>query len=301
MNREDISIASVGVQEFHKIENVVSKQYIEMAKNNECQIIAGIENNSIIGAMCIKVNEDANYFEILDIYVVEDKRRQMAATYMISKVVEDLCEKMDYMLEGIVAKFVDTNEIAINFFEGVGFVLYKDEDYNKLSYTLEDIKKSYLMEKDYSIPAEYTLIRYKVMDNLKKRQMVSVIEKNDGNYDMNFAIDLDEELSISVWKEDELVGTVEIILEENGEISLGQMFIIKMSPVMIAVLQKIAKELFDKYSDDTLFSAYVISESSRNLLTKLLGESNNKQNLLIAELSFMDELELDDNELGEEE
>ena len=53
-------------------------------------------------------------------------------------------------------------------------------------------------------------------------------------------------------------------------------------------------ELFEKYSDDTLFSAYIISESSKNLLTKLLGESKNKQNLIIAELSFMDEYEIEE-------
>lgn len=301
MNRENLIVASVETPDFYKIENVVAKQYLEMAKNNECQIVAGVENDNIVGTMCLKINEDAGYFEILDIYVIEEKRRQSVATYMIADVVEDLSEQMDYMLEGVVAKFIETNETAVKFFEGLGFVLYKNEDYNKLVYTLEEIKKSYLMEKEYTIPSEYTLIRYKDMDNLKKRQMVSVIEKNDGNYDMNFAMDLDVDLSISVWKDDEFVGTVEIILEENGTISLGQMFIVKMSTVMIAVLQKIANELFERYSGDTEFSTYIISESSKSLLIKLLGESNNKQNILIAELSFMEELEMETDEDTDEE
>ena len=294
MTKEDIMIASINSKDLHIVENIVPKRMIEMAKNYEAYIVAGIENDNIVGTMCLSVNDDAGYIEILDIFVVENKRRQGVATFMIANVVEDLNEQMDYTLEGIVTKFTESNELAMKFFEGLGFIFNKNEESNKMIYTLGEIKKSYLMEKEYKISSEYTLIRYKDMDNLKKRQMISAIEKSNGNYDMNFAIDLDEELSMSVWKNDELVGTVEIILEKNGEISLGQLFVTKMNTVVIAVLQKIANELFEKYSDDTLFSAYIISESSKNLLTKLLGESKNKQNLIIAELSFMDEYEIEE-------
>ena len=294
MTKEDIMIAIINSKDLHIVENIVPKRMIEMAKNYEAYIVAGIENDNIVGTMCLSVNDDAGYIEILDIFVVENKRRQGVATFMIANVVEDLNEQMDYTLEGIVTKFTESNELAMKFFEGLGFIFNKNEESNKMIYTLGEIKKSYLMEKEYKISSEYTLIRYKDMDNLKKRQMISAIEKSNGNYDMNFAIDLDEELSMSVWKNDELVGTVEIILEKNGEISLGQLFVTKMNTVVIAVLQKIANELFEKYSDDTLFSAYIISESSKNLLTKLLGESKNKQNLIIAELSFMDEYEIEE-------
>ena len=294
MTKEDIMIASINSKDLHIVENIVPKRMIEMAKNYEAYIVAGIENDNIVGTMCLSVNDDAGYIEILDIFVVENKRRQGVATFMIANVVEDLNEQMDYTLEGIVTKFTESNELAMKFFEGLGFIFNKNEESNKMIYTLGEIKKSYLMEKEYKISSEYTLIRYKDMDNLKKRQMISAIEKSNGNYDMNFAIDLDEELSMSVWKNDELVGTVEIILEKNGEISLGQLFVTKMNTVVIAVLQKIANELFEKYSDDTLFSAYIISESSKNLLTKLLCESKNKQNLIIAELSFMDEYEIEE-------
>ena len=96
MTKEDIMIASINSKDLHIVENIVPKRMIEMAKNYEDYIVAGIENDNIVGTMCLSVNDDAGYIEILDIFVVENKRRQGVATFMIANVVEDLNEQMDY-------------------------------------------------------------------------------------------------------------------------------------------------------------------------------------------------------------
>lgn len=284
----EINIINITPENFSDYEEFISTSAVEMMNEGLCNSYVALDGDRLVGSLSVFYDEDTGLMEIINVYTVEDMRRNSIAFDMIDYAGAEIMEQNDYYLRGILASFEGSNEEAYGFFEALGFELIPDENSSKLTYTLNAIKNSYLMEKKYNVPDKYTLIRYSELDNIKRRTLISKVEELNGIYDMNFANDLNEELSISIWEGEEPVGTVEMICEENGELSLGQFFVVKMDTVILAVLQIIAEELFEKYSGDTKLSAYIISESSRNLITKLLGDDCEKVNLINAELNLVE-------------
>ena len=285
---DSISIIDITQENFNDYEEYIPSHVVEFMNEDLVYTYVALVDDKFAGVLSVFYDEYNSLLEIIDIYTIEDMRRNNIAFKMIEQVGMQIMEETDYSLRGIVASFSEANEEAKGFFEAIDFELISDENTSTFVYTLEDIKNSYLMENRYSLSDNYDLIRYKDMDNIKKKTLIKKIIENSGLYDMNFAEDLSEEYSISIWDGEEPVGTVEIICEDNGELSLGQFFVVKMDTAILGVMQKIVEELLEKYSLDTKFSVYIISESSRKLITKLLGDKCKKINTIEAVLNLVE-------------
>lgn len=285
---EGLKIIDVTSENFSEYEECIPSYVVELMNEDLAHTYVGLVEDKFASVLSVFFDEYSGILEIIDVYVVEDMRRKSIAFDMMEYVGMQIMEAYDYSVRAIVASFSESNEEAKGFFEGVDFELVPNENSSTFVYTLKDLKDSYLMENKYSIPEKYDLIRYKDMDNIKRKSLIAKIIEHNGIYDMNFADDLSEEFSISVWSGDEPVGTVEVICEENGELALGQFFVVKMDTAILGVLQMIVEELLEKYSPDTKFSAYIVSESSKNLIEKLLGDNCQKINMIEAVLNLVE-------------
>lgn len=228
----------------------------------------------ICSGLCFEYDEFNRSMVIVDIITVPDERRTRIASTLIAETAKNLNVQLDYDMKYIMASYTNRNDGTDKFFEFMGFNIEHNSNSKILSYSLKEIKNSKLMEKVYSINNTYTIIRYEDMGNINYRNLISQIEECGGIYDEDFAKSLDKHYSHAIWNGDNLVGTVEIICEEDGKISLGQFFSIKPDVTVISVLQKIFTELEEKYSDDTKFEIYVASESYDRLVKSLLGEKD---------------------------
>lgn len=285
---DGLKVIDITSENFEQYEEYIPAYVVELMNEDLAYSYVALVEDKFAGVLSVFFDEYTGILEIIDVYVVEDMRRKNIAFDMIEYVGMQIMEAYDYSVRAMVASFSEANEEAKEFFEAVDFELIPNENSSTFVYTLKDLKESYLMKNKYSIPERYDLIRYKDMDNIKRKSLVAKIIEHNGIYDMNFAEDLNEEFSISVWDGDEPVGTVEVICEENGELALGQFFVVKMDTAILGVLQMIVEELLEKYPIDTKFSAYIVSESSRNLITKLLGDNCQKINMIEAVLNLVE-------------
>lgn len=283
---EKLKIVPIRMSNLSAIQSILPEHVIDYIKSGMATVFVALEEQTPLATLCLYLDEELEILEILDIYTVEKHRRQGIAVYLLDTVLERYNVRMDDSLRGIVADFSESNQSAYGFFYALGFDIEKDTQSNKFIYTIGNIKNSFLMQKKYTISAEYDMIKYSDLSELNRRKMVNAIIERGGSYDMAFAADVDDELSISIWKNNQLVGVIEIIREANGEVCLGQFFALRIDTVILAVLQNVAETLFTGFSDDTKFTVYIISESSEKLIKKLLGEPQEMVSLLHAEYSL---------------
>lgn len=297
MSDKELLIVDVNADSLDGISNIIPEQIAAQIKNNEAYAFAAIEDDATVGVMSMEFDEANAVLNILDIYTVEDNRRNGIAGTLLLETIDNINEQMDYSLNYAMAAFEERNTDAMAFFTALGFETVTEMNSFKTTYTLENIRKSLLMEKQYKLDSEYHMLAFEDIDNIRYRAIRHTIAKSGGYYDMDFAVDMDKSLSTTLWRGDELIGLAEIIIEKDGSICLGQFFAVKSDTAVLAMLQSIALRLMEKYSADTEFSVYITAESSGRFLSKLLGDSGKKECLVKAVLNLTQTDELNEWEL----
>ena len=284
VTEDNLVITEINKNEVGRIAEWISPAALLRVANPDVHIIVAVENDSLVAVMVAESTESV--LNIIDIYTHEENRRAHIAGTMLLEFVDYYDEMTDYSLRYVQAEFDENNHVAAAFYKALGFDIVRDETAKKVTYTLQTISDSEVLNKTYTLPPKFVLLNYKELDNIRRKAMYRQIEQSGGIPVDLFSDNADDLLSYSLWKDDKIVSIAEILINDN-EIILGQFFVVQndINPVMY-MLKTMLGLLKDIYSPDTPFSIYITQDASARLLTGMLGNGYKSEYLMRAVLNL---------------
>lgn len=271
----ELQIYCVDAGQIHKFSPLFTKEAaMELAAGTAIGLIA-VEGNTACGAICVKQAEDNEaILELLSLYVVPEYRRKAVAGTLFLEVMETAFEETDGLTHCCRCVWTKDREGVAEFLEKAGFQTESPETAGSFRISAKELKECPLGNYRAYMPKEYRMTTVSELSALEKKLLFQKLSEASVAYMTEEELEMTcKEISYVVWNAGNEPVACALFTAQEGRILLSQFFI-GAGPAGegVKMLQICAEKLSEYYGEETELEIPVLTDSSRRLMEKLLGE-----------------------------